>query len=95
MVFQAPSWVPEIATEVPDSVPLGQFVLETTSSSCTIGGEPRLFVDGISGHSYSAQEIRQRIEWLSTALANRLGWSPNTGSPWDKVVAIYSLNTVS
>lgn len=94
MVFQTPQWVPEIATEIPDSVPLGQFVLESTSPSCTGDREASPFIDGISGHSYSIQELGQRVELLSTALASRLGWSPNTGSSWDKVVAIYSLNTV-
>lgn len=93
MVFTPPSWVPQITCEVPDSVPIGDFTLSGNSESHA-GGRPPL-VDGITGKSYSLETLRERVDWTARGLAKELGWSPNEGSPWDKVVAINSLNTVS
>jgi hypothetical protein len=96
MVFSSPSWVPPIRGEIPDSVPVGQLALGGNDDVAGRAGEDdkALFVDGISGESYSRNTLRRKVEWLASALAKDLGWSPNEGSPWDKVVAICSLNTV-
>lgn len=53
------------------------------------------FTCGLTGKTYTASEMKQRVELLSRALAKRLGFAPNEGTEWDKVVALYSLNTVS
>jgi len=96
MVFSSPSWVPPIRRDIPDSVPAGQFAIEGNDDVArqAVENGKALFIDGISGNSYSRDALRQRVEWLASALAKELGWSPNEGSPWDKVVAIYSFNTV-
>ncbi|KAL2825067.1 hypothetical protein BDW59DRAFT_146767 [Aspergillus cavernicola] len=94
MVFSTPSWVPQIPCEIPDSVTVGQFALEGNASlppQC--GGKPP-FVDAITGKSYSTKTLLERVELLSRALAQELGWSPNEGSPEDKVVGVYSWNTL-
>ncbi|KAL2867350.1 acyl--CoA ligase [Aspergillus lucknowensis] len=94
MVFSSPSWVPQIPTEIPDSITVGQFALRGNASlppQC--GGKPP-FVDGITGKQYTTKTLLERVEFLSRSLARELGWSPNEGSPEDKVVAVYSWNTL-
>ena len=49
---------------------------------------------GLTGKTYSAAEVKSRTEFLSRAVAKRLGFAPNEGTEWDKVVCLYSLNTV-
>jgi hypothetical protein len=52
------------------------------------------FTCGISGRTYSAVEMVDRVEHLARALAKEFGWRPNKGTEWDKVVGIFALNTV-
>ncbi len=94
MVFSNPAWVPPIPGEVPDSVPLSTFSLRGSDDVAGQDASRALLADGLSGKTFSRETLRQRVESLARALAQRLGWSPNEGSPWDKVVAIHSLNSV-
>jgi len=94
MVFSSPDWASDIPWEIPDSIPLGQFSLEGLARNSQPESTKPLLIDGISGKSYSRVELHERVEFLAGGLAKELGWSPNKGSPWEKVVAIYSLNTV-
>lgn len=98
MVYSSPAWVPNLSLDdIPDSVTLAQFTLDGDSSSRN-DVTRALLVDGISGKSYSRKTLHQRVEWLAAALAKDLGWSiindASPSSPWDRVVAICSLNTV-
>jgi hypothetical protein len=52
------------------------------------------FTCGISGKTYSAQEMVDRTDRLARALSKELGWLPNQGTEWDKVAGIFALNTV-
>lgn len=95
MIFSSPSWVPPISGEIPSSVPIGQFALDR---NVRLPPQPHgrgPFVDAISGKWHPGNTLEARVDLLARALAKDLGWSPNEASPWDKVVAIYSLNTVS
>ncbi len=94
MVFSSPAWVPPIPGEIPDSVPLSTFSLSGSDDDIGQDASRPLLADGLSGKTFSREVLRQRVESLARALAQRLGWSPNEGSPWDKVVAIHSLNSV-
>jgi hypothetical protein len=86
--------VPQIG-EVPDSIAVGEFILHQNTHLPQQSIDNRaLFVDAISGKSFNIKDIQTRVEWLARALAQQLDWAPNKGSPWDKVVAIYGLNTV-
>ncbi|KAL6232847.1 hypothetical protein BDW75DRAFT_242605 [Aspergillus navahoensis] len=38
--------------------------------------------------------IAERVDALARSLGRELAWSPNTGSPWDKVIGIFSFNTL-
>jgi ribosome assembly protein SQT1 len=95
MVFVSPSWVPTIAGEsIPDTVPVSQFVLDEQYGRCRLAESRPPFIC-ISGKRYSSAEVRQRVDNLSRAFAKEFSWSPNKGSEWDKVVAIYALNAVT
>ena len=50
---------------------------------------------GISGTTYSPKQVTQRVDFLSRAIAKRLGFQLNEGTEWDKVVGLFSMNTVS
>lgn len=38
--------------------------------------------------------MKNRIEWLSAALASELGFEVDGGSEFDKVIGLFSVNTV-
>lgn len=52
------------------------------------------FTCGLSGTEYSALQVRDRVEDLAKGLSKELGWMPNKGTEWDKVIGVFSLNTV-
>lgn len=53
------------------------------------------FTCGLNGTSYTHDELFSRSENLAKSLSQNHGWNPATGSSWDKVVCIFSLNSVS
>lgn len=55
--------------------------------------ETHLLAVSREGHN-SVSEAHQRADFLACALAKRLDFSPNEGVEWDKVVSIFSVNTV-
>ena len=52
------------------------------------------FTCGLSGTQYSIEEVRDRVNALARSLSKELGWHPNQGTEWDKVVGVFSVNTV-
>jgi len=52
------------------------------------------FICGLTGKSFSALEVKERVDYLARGLAKEFGWAPNKGSEWDKVVGVFSVNTV-
>lgn len=53
------------------------------------------FTCGLTGKTYGVTEQHNRTELLARALSKVMGWEPNVDSPWDKVIAVFSVNTVS
>lgn len=53
------------------------------------------FTCGLTGKTYTSLEIKERVDYLARGLAKELGFRPNEGSEWDKVIAVFSVNTVS
>lgn len=49
----------------------------------------------MTGTSRTAEEVAQRVDLLARGLAKNVGFDPNDGTAWDRVVAIYALNTVT
>ncbi|USW51966.1 Putative AMP-dependent synthetase/ligase, AMP-binding, AMP-binding enzyme domain, ANL [Septoria linicola] len=93
MPFSPPSWVPELP-EVPDSISIERFMFNEEYGRFPLGYSKPPFVDGLSGKSYSALELKDRVDYLSRALCKEFGFKPNEGSEWDKVIACFSLNTI-
>ncbi|RKL19653.1 hypothetical protein BFJ68_g3132 [Fusarium oxysporum] len=94
MVFTSPSWVPQLPIDPPDSIPIAEFMKNEAYGRQPIAKSRHPFTCGITGRSYSAPELFERSESFARALAKRLQWQPNEGTPWDKVLAIFSLNTI-
>lgn len=94
MVFFPPKWVPELPFDPPDSIPLNEFMLNEQYGRYPLHQSRQPFTCGLTGFGYSALEVRDRVDKLARALAWELGWKPNEGTEWDKVVGIFSVNTI-
>jgi len=95
MPFHPPEWVPKLPYDPPDSISIYDFVLDEHHGRHPLGYSKDPFVCGLSGKSYSALDVKDRVDYLARGLAQELGWQPNAGSEWDKVIAVFSVNTVS
>ncbi|OAA75173.1 phenylacetyl-CoA ligase [Akanthomyces lecanii RCEF 1005] len=93
MVFQPPSWVPALP-EIPDSVPLSEFMYDERYGRWSTSKARNPYTCGVTGKTYTSKQVPERIDLLARAIAKRLGFSPNEGTEWDRVVAVYSVNTI-
>ncbi|KAI9676060.1 MAG: hypothetical protein M1817_000803 [Caeruleum heppii] len=94
MVFTAPSWVPKLPFDPPDSIPVSEFMLNEKYGRHPLKDSKAPFTCGVTGTTYSAVEVRSRVDHLARALSKELGWHPNRGTEWDKVIGIFALNTI-
>ncbi|KAF2469479.1 phenylacetyl-CoA ligase-like protein [Lindgomyces ingoldianus] len=94
MTFTAPSWVPELPFDPPDGIPIADFMLEEHYGRHPLGYSKSPFTCGLTGKHYSSLEVKERVDYLARGLAKEFGWSPNEGSEWDKVVAVFSVNAL-
>ncbi|KAL9119087.1 MAG: hypothetical protein Q9187_004358 [Circinaria calcarea] len=94
MVFTAPEWVPALPFEPFDSIPLCDFMLDERYGRQPLSESRPPFTCGLTGKEYSALEVRDRVDWLARGLSKELGWQPNVGTEWDKVIGVFSLNTI-
>ncbi|KAL5343854.1 hypothetical protein BJX70DRAFT_351911 [Aspergillus crustosus] len=94
MVFTPPEWGSQMRP-IPDSVPIHEFLFKRENRDLYNWKEdtPTLTC-AQSGKSYTFKTIQERVDALSRSLSHELGWSPNAGSPWDKVIGIFSFNTI-
>jgi hypothetical protein len=95
MPFYPPAWVPKLPFDPPDSISIQDFILDERYGRHPLGYSKAPFVCGLSGKSYSALDVKDRVDYLARGLAKELGWQPNVGTEWDKVIAVFSVNTVS
>ncbi|KAK4061949.1 hypothetical protein Trihar35433_9549 [Trichoderma harzianum] len=96
MPFTTPSYIHKLPFNPPDSIPIHEFLFkdEDKYGRYPIANSRPPFTCGITGKSYSAAEVKNRIEWLSAALASELGFEVNSGSEFDKVIGLFSVNTI-
>ncbi|KAF2463973.1 amp dependent CoA ligase [Lindgomyces ingoldianus] len=94
MVFTAPAWVPHLPFDPPDSVPLHQFQFDEAYGRCPFQLSKSPFTCALSGATNPVLDVKQRVEHLAQGLAKDMGWKPNIGSEWNKVVNIFSLNHI-
>ncbi|KAI1114196.1 hypothetical protein F5Y14DRAFT_451375 [Nemania sp. NC0429] len=94
MVFTPPAWVPQLPFDPPDSIPLYEFVGNERYGRMPFNKSQNPFTCGLTGKTYTHAEMRERQELLARSLSKRMGWQPNEDTPWDKVVGLYSPNTI-
>lgn len=94
MVFSTPDWVPPLPFDPPDSIPIHEFMFNEKYGRHPFSNARAPFVCGLTGTEYSALEVRDRVDRLARALSKELGWYPNRGTEWDKIVGVFSVNTV-
>ena len=93
MVFTSPKWVPQVSMDPsPDNI--CDFILDEKWGRHPMHHSRPPFTCGLTGAEHSIYEVRDRVNALARALSKELGWEPNKGTEWDKVIAIFSLNTV-
>jgi hypothetical protein len=95
MVFLPPSWVPEFHLDLQDSIPLCDFMLDERHGRHPLNKSSDPYTCGITGKTFSAQEQKTRVSYLSRSLAKEFAWQVNKGSEFDKVVAVFVPNLVS
>ncbi|GAB1737370.1 hypothetical protein NU219Hw_g1518t1 [Hortaea werneckii] len=94
MVFTTPEWVPQMPFEIPDSLSIGQFMQNEKLRPIPATQRRHPFTCGLTGVSYSHGDLFSRSEKLARSLAKAHGWNDTTSSPWEKVVCIFSLNSI-
>ncbi|KAK4250996.1 hypothetical protein C7999DRAFT_28588 [Corynascus novoguineensis] len=94
MVFYPPPWVPKLPFDPPDSVTIGDFMKNEIYGRHPISKSRNPFTCGLTGKTYTVAESHRRSDLLAKALSKIMGWEPNADSPWDKVVAVFSFNTI-
>jgi hypothetical protein len=78
----------------PDSITIAEFVNNENYGRYPIARARNPFTCGLSGKTYTTEEVLHREDSIARALAERLGYSLNEGTEWDRVVGVFSLNTV-
>ncbi|KAI0449466.1 hypothetical protein F5B21DRAFT_494210 [Xylaria acuta] len=94
MVFTPPAWVPQLPFDPPDSIPLHEFIGNERYGRQPFSRSQNPFTCGLTGKTYTHAEMGERQELLARSLSKRLGWRPNEDTPWDKVIGLYSINTI-
>jgi acyl-CoA synthetase (AMP-forming)/AMP-acid ligase II len=93
MVFYPPENVPK-DIEVPDSIPICDFMLKEEHGRKPLAKSWDPYVCGITGASFSMQEQADRVKYLARSLSKELGWKVNEGDEYSKVAGVFALNTV-
>jgi len=94
MPFNPPSWVPQLPFDPPDSIPICDFMLDEHYGRHPLGYSNDPFTCGLTGKTYSCLDMRDRVEALARGLSKELGFKPNEATEWDKVIAVFSVNTI-
>lgn len=95
MVFTPPKWAPELPFEIPDTIPISEFMLNEKYGRYSIAKSNNPWTCGVTGETFSMSQVKERVDNLAKGLAKELGWSPNGGSAWDKCAGVFAPNTVS
>lgn len=94
MYLECPDHIPKLPEEIPDTVPIHEFIFEEKYGRHPKSSSKPLMVCGLTGKSQSVFEVEERFQLLARALSVELGWHVNEGNELDKVIGICSPNTV-
>jgi hypothetical protein len=88
--------MPKLADgDIPDDVPLTDFVFNDVYRPYKCDESPTPFLDSINGIGFTVQKTRQRVEWLAAGLAAHLDIDTSSGDVFDRVVGVFAVNNVS
>lgn len=93
MVFYPPKWA-GVLPRVPVDISISEFMLSERYGRAPLKKSRDPFTCGITGKSYSAEQVAERVDLLARALAEELNWGANEGANWDKTLGVYSVNTI-
>lgn len=93
MPFYPPSWSPELPP-IPDSISIARFMTDENYNRHPLGYSNPPFTCGLTGKTHSAFDMVSRVDHLSRALSKHLNLHPHKGSEWDKVIGVFSNNTI-
>lgn len=79
---------------IPDSISISEFMLNEKYGRVPHSSSRDPYTCGLTGKSYSSQEVTNHVDSLARSLSKELGWAPNEGSEWDKTMAVFAVNTV-
>ena len=82
-------------TDIPDSISVADFINTNKAGRKDFSSSRSPYTCGVTGQSRSAAEVAQRVDFLARGLAKNVAFDAHDGTAWDRVVAIYALNTVS
>ncbi|KAF2152992.1 phenylacetyl-CoA ligase-like protein [Myriangium duriaei CBS 260.36] len=94
MPFYSPSWVPKLPFEPPSNVSIEEFMLTENYGRYPLGYSRNPFTCGLTGKTYSALEVRDRVDALARGLSKELAFEVNDGTEYDKVIGVFSVNTL-
>lgn len=111
MVFLPHASIPKLPFEIPDDIPVHEFLFNEKYGRRAIKDSLPAFTDAVTGKSYKAEDVRNQIEFLARSLSKRLGWKPEDSAVANlsrdhppnpdskllggKVLCVFSYNTVS
>lgn len=81
-------------TDVPDSITIEEFLRNEQYGRYPVAKARNPYTCGITGTTYDAAQVAERIDHMARAISKRLGLNPNEETEWERVVALYSVNTV-
>ncbi|KAF4961414.1 hypothetical protein FGADI_268 [Fusarium gaditjirri] len=91
MVFQPPSWVPDITTQIAPNANVAEWALESRRASGSVRSP---FICALTGQKYTLKEVREKVNALAKALCSELGWAPNQGTAEEKVIGVLAVNSL-
>ena len=94
MVFLPPPHLPKLPFDPPDSIPVCDFMLNEEYGRYPHAKALTPYTCGLSGKEYSSSQLKDRVDKLARGLSKELVFKPDQGTEWDKVVGIFSVNTV-
>lgn len=95
MVFGPPAWVPRLAAEIPGDLSIEQIMLDDKYGRQRLDKSLNPYTCGLTGKTYTIHEVKDRVDALARGLSKELAFEVNEGTEFDKVIAAFSVNTVS
>ena len=65
MPFVPPPWVPQLPFDPPDSISIGDFMLDENYGRHPLGYANNPFTCGLTGKTYTSLEVKERVDFLA------------------------------